>query len=103
MAACTRFSLNLYVANNIGAGRITMFTPGSKGNQSPYEWIHGHLTKLDDPIGIAIDAAGNMYVSNSVANTITVYRPGADGDPRPIETIKGSNTGLLTPVGLAIR
>jgi sugar lactone lactonase YvrE len=43
-----------------------------------------NLSGLDYPIGIALDGAGNMYVTNLGNNTVNVYAPGATTPNRVI-------------------
>src|SRR5207249_8412524 len=63
--------------------------------------IAGGNTGLNGPFGIALDGAGNIYVSNG-GNSITVYAAGASGDATPTATIAGGNTGLNFPFGIAL-
>ena len=60
----------------------------------------GASTGLNGPTGIALDAAGNLYVANTLGNSITVYAPGASGDAAPVATISGGHTGLNGPIGI---
>ncbi len=75
---------NLYVSNN-GNDSITVYAPGAAGNVAPLRTIWGTLnenliqTELSFPYGVALDAAGNLYVSNLGDDSITVY---AAGRPR---------------------
>ena len=56
-------------------------------------------TGLSKPVGIAVDAAGHVYVTNfgSGNPSIVIYAPGATGNPTPAATIAGNNTGLNQP------
>ncbi len=108
---------NLYVANAPPANSITVYPPGVGGfwaspaaNVPPLRTISGGSTGLDNPWGVALDAAGNLYVSNAPANSITVYGRGAGGPPgssaanvAPLRTISGANTGLSNPYLIFLR
>ncbi len=52
------------------------------------------LTGLNDPLGLAVDSSGNLYVSNSGAGTVSEFAPGAT---TPTATL----TGLSGPEALA--
>ena len=103
-------SNKLYVLNEFGdsgSGSITIYSPGASGNVAPEATIAdaagGKHTQLHSPAGLALDAAGNIYVTNDRAsNSITVYPAGSKGDVAPKAIISGSNTGLSTPRGIAI-
>ncbi len=105
---------SLYVAN-AGAGHggtgsvdsVTVYAPGANGYTMPARTITGSATGLSEPIGLAVDASGNVYVCNggAAATTITVYGPGANGNVAPARTIAGSATAMSfsggpTPIGL---
>lgn len=82
-----------------GPGRVLVFPPGANGNVPPAREITGGNTKLNHPVGIAVDPAGNIYTGNfQGGGGIVVFGPGADGNVAPIREIKGSNT-LLTSTG----
>jgi hypothetical protein len=85
---------------------VTVYAAGANGNIAPIQKIEGLKTELNNPWGIAVDDAHNIYVANEgIAfgnGTVTVYRAGAGGDVAPIQTITGDNTGLIGPVGIAL-
>ncbi len=99
----------IYVVN-YGTGvansaSVTVYDAGSTGNATPVASIKGASTLLSQPIGIALDAAGRIYVANSGTTSaqyrITVYAADANGDVAPIVTLSGANTGLSVPSFLA--
>lgn len=61
------------------------------------------MTKLKEPMGIAIDGIDNIYTANETYNWITVYTAGSTGNVPPMNTIKGKKTGLNIPLGIAVR
>jgi len=102
-------SNKLYVLNEFGGdsgGSITIYPPGADGNVAPGAVIAdgaGNRTQLKSPAGLALDAAGNIYVTNDGgSSSITVYAAGSKGDVAPEAVISGSDTGLSTPRGIAI-
>jgi len=102
-------SNKLYVLNEFGGdsgGSITIYPPGADGNVAPGAVIAdgaGNRTRLKSPAALALDAAGNIYVTNDGgSNSITVYAAGSKGDVAPEAVISGSDTGLSTPRGIAI-
>jgi hypothetical protein len=92
---------NLYVANNVFSPSVTVYAPGANGNVAPLRIVNGASTGLNSPFGVAVDAAGNLYVANNggIPPGITVYGSGANGNATPIRTISGSNTGLNIGAG----
>lgn len=66
--------------------------------------ISGANTKLAQPASAALDAFGNLVVTNANNGTITVYAGAAtaDGNLTPIAIINGTSTTLLRP-GQVIR
>ena len=110
----------IYVLNSATA-TITVYSTFNFGvigkttlqNQAPIAIIAGPKTKLKQPVAIAVDASGDIYVANQAGGpvvpggglrqgTITVYPAGSHGDVAPATTIKGSATGLLYPVSIAL-
>jgi sugar lactone lactonase YvrE len=69
----------------------------------PTARIYGRQTDLYDPMAIAMDGAGNVYVSNRGARSVTVYAAAHFGHgDAPIRRIRGLATGLYGPSGVAI-
>ncbi|HEY1712409.1 MAG TPA: beta-propeller fold lactonase family protein [Solirubrobacteraceae bacterium] len=92
---------NLYVANS--AGSITVYAPAATGNAAPLRKIAGAATGLGGGVfGIAVDAAGHVYVSNHYRNSITEYAAGANGNVAPIATLAGAATGVQLPTGIGL-
>src|SRR5437762_12073590 len=60
---------------------ISIYASGASGDATPTATIAGSNTGLSTPQGIAVDAAGTIYVANDFiggpARRITVYAPGA--------------------------
>ncbi len=102
-------SRNIYVADN-GAASVFVYPPLGSGtgplNDAPTATISGADTGLESPYGIAVDASGNIYVTDSGATSVFVYPPlGSSTGPLdevPNATISGSDTGLLYPQGIAL-
>src|SRR5208282_738850 len=105
----------IYVTNLIGgasaAGSITIYAVGSNGNAAPSATIAGSNTGLSGPEGIAIDAAGKIYVANLVGGSsgtgsITVYPPVGSStgtlNESPTTTISGAQTELQGPQSVAV-
>ncbi len=92
---------------------VLVFAAGATGNATPIARIEGSNTGLDGSTGIAVDAAGLLYVANTTEcpyyqdwpahpGSITVYAPGATGDALPIARIAGDNSGLFRPTWIAL-
>ncbi|MBW4039042.1 MAG: hypothetical protein HIU91_09245 [Acidobacteria bacterium] len=99
---------NLYVAtgspvNNIAIAPVVVFAPGAA---VPSRSIGGALTTMEvgSPKGLAIDSAGNLYVSNVVAgvSSILVFGAGATGNTPPLRQISGASTQLGCAGGVAL-
>jgi len=99
---------NIYVTN-FGAvstpatASITIYAPGASGDATPTATIAGSNTGLSTPQGIAVDAAGTIYVANDFiggpASRITVYAPGArrTGSRHPSRGSKALMRDCLLP------
>jgi sugar lactone lactonase YvrE len=103
---------NIYVANQTGGpimgppGSVSIYAAGSNGTVTPSATISGANTQLDYPQAIALDSAGNIYVTNrdpnGSANYMTVYPAGSDGNVAPSAIINGINTQLAGPEAIAL-
>ena len=99
----------IYVANEDNNSNypasVTVYAAGATGNATPVTTIAGTFSATSFPQGIALDAAGRLYVTNpgypSNAN-ITVYALSASGSFTPTATIAGANTGLSFPEGIVV-
>ena len=88
---------NLVVADQ--AGYVLVFKPGATGDAPYSQRISGSFTS---PAGLAVDAADNIYVSDSFKNEIFVFAPTANGSATPIRTIVGAKTQLSFPGNLSV-
>jgi len=102
---------DLYVLNDTGgddnSGSITVYPPGANGNVAPKATIadgaHDKNTQLNTPRGLALDSAGNIYVTNAPGNdTVTIYAAGKFGNVAPVKIISGADTGLNLPHGIGV-
>lgn len=98
----------LYVSNANGTSpnhRITVYGAGASGNASPIAIIMGANTGLDQPVGIAVEPSGKLYVASAAFGShqykVTVYAAGANGNVAPTATIAGPTTALSAPVSLS--
>jgi sugar lactone lactonase YvrE len=99
---------NLIWAASESTNTITAYHAESQGDVKPVVSIHGNNTRLDNPYGIAVDAAGYVYVGNDPQHgrnphgSILVFAPGANGNATPVQIIKGKKTGLRGVNGLTV-
>ncbi len=97
-AAASGPGAGIYVSQ--AGNQVLVFAPDATGNAPPVRTIAGANTGLALPIGLAVDAAGNLYVANRMGAGVTVYAPGATGDVAPLRTLTAS--GMQAAEGLAI-
>jgi sugar lactone lactonase YvrE len=92
---------NIYVADNGAAGGVIIELPPGGGDLVSIPGAAFANTKnanLNSPNGVAVDAAGNVYASDSVGNQV-VEVPSASGvNP----TFSLNLPGLKAPAGLAL-
>ncbi|MFN2460080.1 MAG: SMP-30/gluconolactonase/LRE family protein [Candidatus Velthaea sp.] len=69
---------------------------------TPTRTISGAQTLLNSPDGIAVDAAGNIFVANFGGNQILEFGPNANGNAAPAMVIGGANTTLSFPIAIAV-
>ena len=61
------FKGELYVSNGFGSGvnSVTVFAPGASGNVAPIQDITGSNTTFGNPDDLAVDASGNIFVTDA--------------------------------------
>ncbi len=79
---------------------VLVFPLSANGNTAPLRTITGAQTGLSQPIGVAMDSQGNLYVANRGGSTVTVYAPMANGNVAPLRTLTATTMGA--PEGLAM-
>jgi hypothetical protein len=102
---------NLYVsavlaAPNLGSG-VAIFSPAANGDAVPIRVIGGVDTGIIGigPIPIAVDSAGNVYVSTGFdqePESILTFNSSASGNMPPTSTIGGPATTINSIRGLAL-
>jgi hypothetical protein len=94
---------DIYVANQTNGkphtpgnqGYVLIFPPKATGDMPPIGMIAGGKTNLDDPIGIAFDATGELYVANQLGRKgIAVFAAGSVGNVAPTQIVAGKATQL---------
>ena len=101
------FNGEIYVTNGFGGGvnGVLVFAPGANGNVAPIQNISGSNTDFGNPDDLAVDASGNIYVTDehsSLGPAVLEYASGANGNVAPIASITGPTTTLVGPEGVAV-
>jgi DNA-binding beta-propeller fold protein YncE len=82
---------------------ITIYAADAEGNEKPVRTIQGDRTRLDFPMGIAVDEGhGEIAVANNGDNSLLIFERTASGDAAPVRVISGDRTGINRPMGVAI-
>jgi DNA-binding beta-propeller fold protein YncE len=82
---------------------LTIFSGDAKGDAEPLRTIKGPLTRLDWPMGVAVDEANNeIIVANNGDNSVLVFKRTANGNVQPDRVISGAATGIKGPMGVSI-
>ena len=76
---------------------IIALAPG--GRQST---IGGSKTDLNDPLGLAVNGEGALFVANAGGRDVLVFARGSAGNTAPVARIAGYATQLVEPQALAI-
>jgi sugar lactone lactonase YvrE len=74
----------------VGPGWVSVYSSGKKK-----KLLRKITDGIDDPVSLALDSSGNLYVGNYQADTVTVYAPGSSS---PLRTI---SSGVLFAFALA--
>jgi len=100
------FPGHMYVSTQ--GGFILVFAGNLSGtlNVAPLATIAGSNTGLSNPLGIALDSSGQIYVANnnSSGNGVSVFAANPSGtlNEVPVATIVGSNTAMNNPSGIGL-
>jgi len=97
----------IYVANPGVHPRVgvTVYASGAQGDARPIQIINGRSTKLQGPVGVGLDAQGDIFVANFHRfpnGSVCVFAAGSNGNVAPLRRIFGSRTGLHLPVAIAV-
>ncbi len=71
--------------------------PAYLDNLAPTVTIAGAATLLVTPVGIAVDANGNIFVADAGAKAVFEFATGASGNVAPTKIISGASTGFVSP------
>jgi sugar lactone lactonase YvrE len=74
-------------ASNHYHNSITEYAPGANGNVAPIATLTGPATGVQQPLGIALDPAGHLWVDS--AGGIVEFHAGANGNVAPIAALAG--------------
>ena len=77
-------------------------TPQLDYDLTPLYNITGTSTGLANPAGVAVDAAGNVYVADAGNASIREFAKGATGNVAPIRVISGAATLLQVPLDVRV-
>jgi sugar lactone lactonase YvrE len=94
----------IYVANLRGNGpadSITIYSAGSYAVGAPIATISGDNTGLSFPVGVGVDANGNISVLNN-NGTVTTYAAGSSGNATPVATLSINSGKNTAATGLAV-
>jgi DNA-binding beta-propeller fold protein YncE len=70
---------------------------------APRRVIQGDSTKLDWPMGVALDRnADEIVVANYGSSSIIFFKRTAEGDIAPSRMLGGPATGIVGPIGVGI-
>jgi len=81
------------------ASKEAIVAVGPEGRQSV---IAGPATGLDDPLGLAVNVRGALFVANARGKNLLVFARGFAGNAAPMARIEGPATLLIAPQALAI-
>jgi DNA-binding beta-propeller fold protein YncE len=82
---------------------LNFYGADAKGNAKPLRLVEGPKTRLDWPMGIAVDAGRNeVFVANNGDSSVLVFRRGEGGDVAPVRVLRGPRTGIDRPMAVAV-
>jgi hypothetical protein len=97
-AAASAATPRLWVASGPA---LYEFEAGATGNTAPIAVISGPSTQLGNPTSLAIDPAGNIWVSDLMGGAkVLEFKVGSTDDVAPIQTLAGSRTHITETYGI---
>ncbi len=105
-AASVSMNLNsatsIYIANR-NTGSVLVFPlSGPFGNVAPSRSVGGSNSPLTDPVGLTVDAAGNIYTEDDSGTNVIVFTPAQSGNvvaSRTFTSTTGASSEGLTVDG----
>src|ERR1700722_17942321 len=94
----------IYLLDGTDAAAISVYNANWNAlvNQRPYATIVGSHTGLGETHALALDPAGNIYVSQGGSIEVFPANPSAGpNDEAPSAFIVGTHTGVQEPMGMA--
>ncbi len=98
---------DIYAVNLSGPVFVAVFAPRADGDAAPIRQLGGlgMVTRLSDPLAIALDARGYLYVANQTEGvetaSILVFAPGANGNVAPVRQITGAGEAVKLAIDRA--
>ncbi len=92
----------LLVANGAGT-TVTEYAPGATGDAAPVATLSapkGATGAPVNPAGVAVDAAGQIWVTYPSIHRVDEFGPGASVSSAPIASISGPRTTMRSPIGV---
>lgn len=92
-----------YIPGRFEQASILVHTASANGNVPPKRRIQGAQTRLNWPMGVAMDtAAGELAVANYGTNEVLFFKKGSGGDTAPTRVLGGDRTGIAGPIGVVV-
>jgi sugar lactone lactonase YvrE len=92
---------------NVGSNTVVAFTAsqlGASGSPAPAVTLSATGGSLNNPIALAFDVSGTLWVTNDVSSTVVAFAPSqltASGSPAPAVTLSATGGSLNAPEALA--
>ena len=101
VAAALKFRYLLQSTGHYELASVTVYSRTAEGNVAPLRTIQGPKTRLNLPLGVAVDAERDVIlVANDQTHSVLAFARTAQGNVEPLYTIEGPATGLKNPGGL---
>ena len=102
-AATLNFPYMLQSTGRYQLASVTVYSRTAQGDVAPLRTIQGPKTRLNLPLGVAVDAERDVIVvANDLTHSILVFPRTAQGNVAPLYAIEGPATRLKNPGALVI-